>query len=678
MKKLFTICTALLGIMLGVCCTPPEQGTENPPVNNTQPEITLQEEGVSANSFTFSITTTIAGELGYDVVAEGGTTPTIDEILSRNKTEVKDKATITIDNLNDNTKYTLFAVLRGSNGGILSKPAKLTFTTPDDGEESPIVINEVGYDSANFTINLPGTILFQCIDKATLEYYNQTVEDYITTAGIGIRENGPLTIDWVDGGSYGPIQMRMREDSEYYVIAAKCDNASPYPNITSEIYSKAFKTLRKPVSEAGITTELKNIASTEVTISTKPDSTVEQYYVYVRDKAWADGIISGYGEAMLATLVKNPNAGAWSLTSANEATWGGLQPETAYYCHILVIDNKGAEALTLIDFTTTAKTLAAPEIALSITEPATNAHSTLNLNIYSEGAASAKIVFRPTADVVQRRGLGLDDQQLVNTYGTEISADDVAAIASTGLTIVKEDLWPEVEYTAIVSIKNAEKTETIKATTHTTPKQAAAPRVESELFTSLLGEWEMTYSLVQENGVKATVSDVVTIAQGVDDKTKADYRDQNQLVILGFPFNVNAQGIYEKLPVYLPSDLLDEANGAPDYYKHGMNLVYRDYGAKVFLQIGEGDVITMPTSKGMYLYNWAAEGYLNFFGCDYENQWTAPATFPVTLSADGNTLTIGACKDVPEFGYGTYRPSVFLNDYQLKACATSDIILKRK
>ena len=68
------------------------------------------------------------------------------------------------------------------------------------------------------------------------------------------------------------------------------------------------------------------------------------------------------------------------------------------------------------------------------------------------------------------------------------------------------------------------------------------------------------------------------------------------------------------------------------------------------------------------------EGY----GCDYDNQWTAPATFPVTLSDDGNTLTIGAYKAGEEFGYGNYRPSVFLNDYQLKACATSNIVLTRK
>ena len=57
---------------------------------------------------------------------------------------------------------------------------------------------------------------------------------------------------------------------------------------------------------------------------------------------------------------------------------------------------------------------------------------------------------------------------------------------------------------------------------------------------------------------------------------------------------------------------------------------------------------------------------------------TAPATFPVTLSADGNTLTIGAMHAGAEYNYGVYRPAVFLDDYKMEACALGDIVLKRK
>lgn len=671
MRKSLFLWTLIASVLCAVGCQKGPDGPDPKPNPGTKPEISLTAGEVTYNSFTFEVSTNVAGDLGFAVVAEGAKNPTIDEIFSRNTKSVESSATITVEGLNDNTTYILFAILRATNGGTLSEPQKISFTTPDDGKVNPITIDNIGYNNATFTINLPGKLLFQCIDKASLEYYGQSPEDYIQTAGIGIPDDGPLTVEWIDGSNYGNYQMRMREDSEYYVIAANCDSSN---NITGKVYTKEFKTLRKPVSEAGITTKFMEIGSTSVTIMTEPDSTVSEYYVYVRDKVWSDGIVSGYGESMLQTLVKNPSAGSWHLTDDNYDTWGGLTPETTYYCHIVVIDNKGAEALTRIEFTTTSKQLAAPTVELSVTEDNVNPHNTLYLNIRSDMAASVKVVFRPTADVHEKRVEGFEDQYIVNNFGTEVSAVDIDAINNTGLSIKMEDLWPEVEYTAMVVVKNAEHTETFKATTYSTPKQAAAPRVESSLFTSLLGEWEMTYTLIQENGITATVSDVVTIAQGVDAKTEADYRDQNRLVILGFPFIVSAQGVYSALPVYSPADLLD---ARANYYAKGKNLIYRDYGPKIFIEIAEGDVLTIPSSKGEYLYNWDAVGYLNFFGCDYDNQFTAPATFPVTLTDNGDTLTIGAYQSGEEFGYGLYRPSVFLNEYQLKACATTDIVLKR-
>lgn len=672
MRKMLFLWT-LLSVICAVGC---QTGTNDPeptpkPTPGTKPEITLTAGEVTHNSFTFEVTTTVAGELGYAVVAEGAQAPSIEEIFARNTQVVESTATITVEGLNDNAKYELRALLRATEGGILSDPKKLAFSTPDDGVENPITIENVGYDNATFTIALPGNIIFQCIDKASLEYYGQTPESYIQTPGIGIPEEGPVTVEWVNGASYGVYEMRMREDSEYYVIAAQCDSQK---NITGNIFIQDFKTLRKPVSEAGITTNIMEVGSTSVEIMTQPDDTVVEYYVYVRDQAWSQSIIDGYGESMLLNLVKNPNAGAWHLTDDHCDTWAGLTPETPYYCHIVVIDNKGAEALTLIEFTTTAKQLAAPTIEMSVTEDNVNPHNTLYLNLRSDSAASAKVVFRATADVHTKRVEGYDDEYIVNNFGTEIGQVDIDAINNTGLSIKMENLWPEVEYTVMVIVKNAEQTATFKATTYSTPKQTAAPRVESELFTSLLGEWQMTYTLIQENGITATVSDVVTIAQGVDAKTEADYRDQNRLVILGFPFNVSAQGEYSEIPVYRPDQLLEEL---PNYYAKGKNLIYRDYGPKIFIEIGEGDTLSVPTSKGTYLYNWATEGFLNFYGCDYDNLFTAPATFPMTLSEDGDTLTIGAYHSGEEFGYGIYRPAVFLNDYQMKACATSDIVLKR-
>lgn len=679
MRRLFNFWALILCALAVVGCEKPavddgsgtgNGGDDDKPTPSVTPEITLAEKALDYNSFTFEVTTNVEGELGYVVVAEGNKTPAMDEWFNTNCVEVKDKAEITVDKLNDNTSYTLFARLRSKADGELSEPQKLQFTTPDDGKVSPIVITDVTYDTIEFTINIEGSYVFQCIDKAYLEYMNITTEEYILTEGIGIPAQGVQEVEWIDGNKYGNYDMRVREDSDYYVIAAITSGGA----ITDEIFIEETRTPKKPHSEAGMTTDLKNITSTAVTVSTTPDDRVVEYYVLIRDKAWADSIISGYGESMLATLVKNPSAGAWHLTAANEQEWGGLMPVTDYYCMIVVVDNKGAEAFSKIEFKTLEATGAAPEVELSLTAGEDNGHKELFINLYSADAASVKVAFNTKADIAGLRNLDYSDEYIVNNYGMDLSAEQVEAVRTTGLSLKMEDLFPEVEYIAIVSVKNAEQTATIKATTKATDKKPVPTRVESDLFTTLQGEWEVSYNLVQYNMVEVSISGAkVTIAQGVDATSETMYREQNRLVVLGWPFNVSADGTHEAMPLFTPADL---AESEAAYWGAYPQLAYRDYGPKIFLEIAADGTVSVPSERGEYFYNWSPDGTFYFYGADIENEFTAPATFPVTVSADGDTLTIGASAPVEEFGYGVYRPAVF-RDSAPWALATSDIVLKR-
>ena len=669
MRKLNLLWALLASAIFVVGCTPdtPDTPQDDPGTTET-PVITLTEVEATFDSFTFEVSTTVAGKLGYTVVAEGYDAPKIDQLYELNSIEVKDKATITVSNLNDNTNYTLYAVLRSANSQ--SAPKTLKFTTPDDGKVNPIVIHSATYDTISFSINIAGSYVFQCIDKAYLEYNNLTPEEYISMTGIGITSKGEITVDWTDGGTYGVYDMHVREDSDYYVIAAIAEGQ----NVVGDIFYATTHTPKRPVSTAGLTTELTDITSTSVNIKTVPDSSVVDYYILVRDKAWSDGIVEGYGESMLKTLVAYPSSGSWNLTGANEAVWSGLEPNTEYICHILVNDNKGAQALSLVPFTTLEANASAPTVEASLTAAQENGYCTLNLNLYSAEAASVKFAFNTKADVDAERNNGLSDSQIADMYGMSLSAEQVEAIRTTGLTLKQEDLFPEVEYVALISVKNAEKTETLKVTSATTHAKPVPARVESDLFTSLLGEWEVSYSLIQFNSKEVSIYNAkVTIAQGADDASADYYRSHNRLVIQGWPFNVEADGTHAPMPYYSPADLKD----ASSYWANNPQLALRDFGPKVFLEIGEGGVVTMPSSRGEYFYNWASDGTFYFFGADIQNGFTAPATFPVTVSADGNTITIGACQSGEEFGYGIYRPAVFRYGTEPWALATSDIVLKR-
>jgi hypothetical protein len=667
MRKLNLLWALLLSAVFVVGCNP-DNPTPDKPTPSEKPVITLTEVESTFDSFTFEVTTTVAGKLGYAVVAEGYDAPKIDDLYSLNSAEVADKKTIKVEGLNDNTNYTLYAVLRA--GDQQSAPKTMKFTTPDDGKVNPVVIHGATYDTISFSINIDGSYVFQCIDKAYLEYSNLTPEEYISTLGIGIPSKGPITVDWIDGSSYGVYNMSVREDSDYYVIAAIADGQ----NVVGDIFYETAHTPKRPVSTAGLTTELTDITSTSVKIKTTPDSNVVDYYILVRDKAWSDSIVAGYGESMLATLVTRQSSGAWQLTAANEAVWGGLDPNTEYICHIVVKDNKGAQALSLVPFKTLEPSSPAPVIEADLTPAQKEGHYNLNLNIFCADAVSVKYAFNAKADVDDvRNEFKYSDSDVARIYGLQLSAEQVESIRTSGLTLPQENLYPGVEYEAVISVKNSENTETVLCVIETTPVKPVPARVESDLFTSLLGEWEVSYSLTQCNGVAVKIKDAkVTIAQGTDESSADFYRSHNRLVVQGWPFNVESSGVLASMPYYSPTDLKESS----PYWANHPQLAERDCGPKIFFEIAEGDVVTIPSSKSEYFYNWSSDGTFYFFGADTTNGWTAPATFPVTISADGDTITIGASEPVELFGNGIYRPAVFRNNDPW-AIATSDIVLKR-
>jgi hypothetical protein len=480
-----------------------------------------------------------------------------------------------------------------------------------------------------------------------------------------------VDVEWVDGGKYGSFDMHVREDSDYYVIAAIVDGQT----VVGDIYYETTHTPKRPVSTAGLTTELTDITSTSVKIKTTPDSSVVDYFILVRDKAWSDSIVAGYGESMLATLVTYPSAGSWQLTGANEAVWGGLDPNTEYICHIVVNDNKGANALSLVPFKTLEPSGAAPVIEADLTTAQENGHYTLNLNVFCAEAATVKYAFNTKADVESvRNQYNYSDSDIARIYGMDLTAEQVESIRTTGLTLPQENLYPGVEYEAVISIKNSENTETAVTILGKTADKPVPARVESDLFTSLLGEWEVSYSLTQFNGVAVTINNaVVTIAAGTDANSADFYRSHNRLVVQGWPLNVWGDGEHDPMPYYSPAKLKETSS----YWANNPQLAERDCGPKIFFEIAEGDVVTVPSSKSDYFYNWAEDGTFYFFGADTTNGWTAPATFPVNISADGDTITIGASEPVEQFGNGIYRPAVFRYGTEPWAIATSDIVLKR-
>lgn len=679
MKRLAALLALVVSLVMVGCGEDPQTDTPQPTPGGIKPELQMELAEVTFDSVTLKLATNTPSEYGICIVREGFSAPHMNDWFTQNSGDVETTTEVTISGLEDNCAYVIYAVLRAKADGTLSAPQTLKTTTPDDGVVNPITVLNTTYDSITFEVNIAATYLLQVVDYATLDQLNvKSPEEYIKPAGIGIPCSGVQEFVWSDGGSYSGRAMHVYPGMVHYIIVAQCDSNN---NITGEIFVRTVTTPSKAEAKGGITYEFTDIKPTSVCINTTPDENIVKYWIHVNSIANFDKILE-YGTATAIDMVKKSVAygTGLELEGPSSNTWSGLLPNTEYYLAIAIQDAAGGESLVTTRFTTGISDLPAPKVEASVVTTSEKPHESLNINIFSAEAASVKIAFAPTADIDEALEFS-DISSVIASNGMDLSAEQVEAIKTTGLTLLMSDLWPNTEYTALVSVRNSDYTETTaraKAKTHVRP--AAAP-VSSELFTTLLGEWEVSYTLVQYNLKEVSISgERVTIAAGVDETSTKEYREQNRLVITGWPFQVDAFNEFIPLPFMSPADLMESSK----YWRDHPSLAYRDYGPKIFLEIAQDGTVSVPSSRKEPLYGWASDGLaMLFFGCQWvgasSDNPTAPCSFPVTVSADGNTITIGMCRAGEEFGFGNYRPAVFRDAAQLEpwAIATSDIVLTR-
>ena len=679
MRKLFSFFAFMLSIVLFAACTPNEEPTPTPPngqepEEHIKPEIELVEVEVTAETYTFEIQANKPCEYGYVYVSdlEDSTVPAMPEWFNTNSGEVEDTAYVTISDLSPNTSYKLYVAARSLEDGEYSAVKTMSFSTLDDGKFKPIEVTEIGTDYFVFKLNLQGDYVFLAFEKAYLTLFG-SAENYL--AQKNIRENGPKTIRWENGGSYGNEPMSVKPNMTYVIAAVNCDAGGNFydndGNLLNEFYTYEVTTKSLNESQAVVDVTLSNITSTSVDIKAVPDQTVSTYYLFIQDTETFTTNMELYGQGAYMAVMKSSYA--WSSTAALERTWGGLTPSTNYTLMKLIVDRGGAEAFSWQEFTTLGASGTPAELTAELVAAATDPHKTLELVIKTNGV-SAKYAFNTTADVKIEREKGMTDADIAAYRGADLTAEQMTEATLTGTRIKLENLWPETEYTAIVNVLNEEKTVTTKTLTFKTPAKALPTRVESELFTSLIGEWEVTYNYMDyyyEN--KRIDGAVVKIAAGVDNYTSELYRSHNRLVILDWPYQDNWQT--EDYTSFLPEHLM----ASDSYWAENPNLAYRDYGPKIFLEIAANGVVTVPTEKNTYFFNpQVLDNFsLSFYGTDYNLKQNAPCAFPVSISDDGNTITIGQCISGAEFDYGVYRPAIWNNDIELRNLATSDIVLKR-
>ena len=224
-------------------------------------------------------------------------------------------------------------------------------------------------------------------------------------------------------------------------------------------------------------------------------------------------------------------------------------------------------------------------------------------------------------------------------------------------TLSQKGLKPETSYTALVMLidKSGNRAQTSAAQTTEAVQQNA--RVESELFETLLGEWTGVQTISDGYAEPMVNEFSVNIVASVEDYDY-DYRANNQLVAL-------VDG-WCNVDYYSVTDLVEYEIEDPEL----------KWGPKWTLDIAEGDVVTIDGYARYSVVGWMFFGDCFMLSADYASQSvTVDTTMSVTVSEDGNTLTIAS-------PVANCYPSMVYNfegvGWMAYYYGTSDIVLTRK
>lgn len=264
-----------------------------------------------------------------------------------------------------------------------------------------------------------------------------------------------------------------------------------------------------------------------------------------------------------------------------------------------------------------------------------------------------------------------------------------------------------------------------------------APRVESELFTALNGDWTATatvklqkYGQLEDGGygyywedfgefsTKVTIGEVThpeSLTQDIYDiyeengvskeqtdayfeefKEQAEIynnkvRGQNRILCTGWDFHAAGNADYSNLRTASPWDLFIDNSG---YNASDVSTIFYDFGAKWFLQVNEAGDVFVPVNINRLapLTRWTSAQDFHLAGANLENNYvfycpldeadwddvTKWPNLPVEVSEDQQTITIKAF----EHEGLTYYPNAFYNSewYGLKFYNTaivSDVVLTK-
>ena len=457
-----------------------------------------------------------------------------------------------------------------------------------------------------------------------------------------------------------------------------------------------FQAKQPELLDAKIDVEIQPTA-TGGTIRLTPEEGVLQYCFYVVDDATYEEILMpqlNNDESLLQwyiTSIEGMYAGCVSSQGAaeialDEVAW--IEPEMKYHFLITAMGNEEGTTQNFqhIEFETPAKSMKAPEVVVTALKPEEVSPYTVYFNIKcpTHNAVSGQYA----ANYSREFEMLLNNKNYNYTYndivsqGNRFTADELEAVNSDeGYTVAFPSVPNETTRLAVV-LYNEEGTGNVIEGTDSpavaeiaSDKEPDVAKVESPLFTSLLGDWTMTANVTKRdyetgNNVDAgSRSCKVTIASGVEypetltddiyalysgmtkeqvDALYSEFKDEaeifnswlkghNRLLCLGFGFEDTAR--------YFTYQSAYDLFTSESYSGYDNRSLFWEFGPKWYLEIAADGTVSAPfnfdtmypmcgwTKTYVYLYASGTAGALLS-----DNGETI--AFPGTVSSDNTTVTI--------------------------------------
>ena len=688
MKKITMFLAPLLcGISL-LSCDKKEITGDNP-----APSANIKISNVTRTSADITIETDAAADYAYAIVndSESISFSSAEELFEKGKTAIFESGSVTIhtDELTGGQKYTVYAATRKINPFVYSELTSAKIDADIDYTEAA-TLEHIGLTDFSYHIEVPEleeNVFFKHIVVSKNDYEaikkifegipgvpTMTEGQYLASFGYKIEASETFTINktWETAQQDA---INIYSGTEYYIITGKTMPGNDMKVDDNTVNVLKFWTKKAEETPYKIEVSIDNITSLAAEISVTPEEGITEYRAFTAEKKEFDAAEFEGMESVRGMIIGNwddqknieTGAGQRAYKGAAKLTPKGLKPQSEYIFGVVGFDADGREFFKLFNFTTKEPSGPKPEIILEEVETQ-SPWSEISVNVKVKNTASiyACLAKKEDFDYLLNQGSSLTD--IIKNNGQMLGNDVLTgALSESGAVITSEKLEAETDYSFGICAINEEG---IDISERIDIRTTDVPQAGGEIRANMPGEYTATTK--NENG--ETVTFPVTIAKGVNKETEAEYAKANRLVVLGFGNNPDFS--------YMSPEQIIEKGLASNAEEANQN-----YGPKWFIEFFPDG--TIGTSKEVA---WNDMGYFmtvrngekfRFSGLRKNSNgygWVdSLMKFPVSVSEDGNTVTINSATDTFD---NIYFPAMMkvTGEYSSEPVIifTSEIVLVRK